>query len=225
MARYLQVSSDIAERVAAGALAGGEELPSIRQAAQRYDTTATTIGRAWRHLAGAGVIEVPDRDRARVAAGGQAAARRLLGGHPALRLAGSDDPGLDIALRRAGAAVIAVGARGSLHGLTRIWRGTADAAAIHLPHRSGNGNSPFARSLLRGRQPAIIHYGAASKDCWYRRATPAASAARPDCGACGSPAARSAPGPACSWTDCWPTPESRPPSSPDPTRPPSWKSP
>ncbi len=157
MTRYLQVSSDIAERVAAGMLASGDELPSIRQAAQRYDTTATTIGRAWRHLADAGVIEVPDRRRARVAAGGDVAARRLLGGYPALRLAGSDDPGLDIALRRAGAAVVTVGARGSFHGLTRIWRGTADAAAIHLRHRSGDGNSPFARSLLRGRQPAIIH--------------------------------------------------------------------
>jgi molybdate-binding protein len=157
MATYLQVSSDIAERVAAGMLTSGDELPSIRQAAQRYDTTATTIGRAWRHLADAGVIEVPDRRRARVAAGGDVAARRLLGGNPALRLAGSDDPGLDIALRRTGAAVVTVGARGSFHGLTRIWRGTADAAAIHLRHRSGDGNSPFARSVLRGRQPAIIH--------------------------------------------------------------------
>jgi molybdate-binding protein len=157
MARYLQVSSDIAERVAAGVLACGDQLPSIRQAAQHYHTTATTIARAWRHLAGAGVIEVPDRARARVAAGGQAAAQRLLGEHPALRLAGSDDPGLDLALRRAGTAVTTVGARGSFHGLTRIWRGTADAAAIHLGHRSGDGNRPFARSLLRGRQPVIIH--------------------------------------------------------------------
>jgi len=157
MARYLQVSSDIAERVAAGMLACGDELPSIRQAAQRYDTTATTIARAWRHLADAGLIEVPDCARARVAAAGDAAARRLLGGHPALRLAGSDDPGLDIALRHTGAAVVTVGVRGSFHGLTRIWRGTADAAAIHLRHRSGDGNSPFARSVLRDRQPAIIH--------------------------------------------------------------------
>jgi molybdate-binding protein len=156
MARYLQVSSDIAERVAAGRLNCGDELPSIRQAAQRYDTTATTIGRAWRHLADAGVIEVTDRRRARIAAGGDTAAQRLLAGHSALRLAGSDDPGLDIALRRAGATVSAVGTRGSFHGLTRIWRGTADAAAIHLRHSSGDGNSPFARSLLRGRQPVII---------------------------------------------------------------------
>jgi molybdate-binding protein len=50
-----------------------------------------------------------------------------------------------------------VGERGSFHGLTRIWRGTADAAAIHLRHRSGTHNSPFARALLRDRQPTIIH--------------------------------------------------------------------
>ena len=55
------------------------------------------------------------------------------------------------------AHVVTVGARGSFHGLTRIWRGTADAAAIHLRHRSGGHNSPFARTLLRGRRPAIIH--------------------------------------------------------------------
>jgi molybdate-binding protein len=157
MARYLQVSSDIAESIASGKLAVGDELPSIRDAARRYDTTATTVGRAYRHLADAGVIDVADRRRSRVTAGGDIAAGRLLGGHAALRLAGSDDPGLDIVLRGAGASVVTVGARGSFHGLTRIWRGTADAAAIHLRHRSGAHNSPFARALLRGRQPAIIH--------------------------------------------------------------------
>jgi molybdate-binding protein len=157
MARYLQVSNDIAESIASGRLAAGDELPSIRQAARRYDTTAATIGRAYRHLADAGVIDTADRRRSRVAAGGDIAAARLLGGPAALRLAGSDDPALDVVLRHAGAAVAAVGTRGSFHGLTRIWRGTADAAAIHLRHRSGTHNSPFARTLLRGRQPAIIH--------------------------------------------------------------------
>jgi len=53
--------------------------------------------------------------------------------------------------------VVTVGTRGSFHGLTGIWRGTADAAAIHLQHRSGERNSPFARTLLRGRQPTLIH--------------------------------------------------------------------
>ena len=157
MARYLQVSSEIASDIESGLLTPGDELPSIRDAADRYKTTGSTIGRAYRHLADAGVIELADRRRSRVAADGDVAARRLLGGHQVLRLAGSDDPGLDIVLRQTGASVATVGTRGSFHGLTRIWRGTADAAAIHLRHRSGGHNSPFARTLLRGRRPAIIH--------------------------------------------------------------------
>ena len=157
MARYLQVSQEIASDIASGLLSRGDELPSIRDAADRYKTTGSTIGRAYRHLADAGVIELADRRRSRVAADGDVAAKRLLSGHQVLRLAGSDDPGLDIVLRQTGASVATVGTRGSFHGLTRIWRGTADAAAIHLRHRSGGHNSPFARTLLRGRRPAIIH--------------------------------------------------------------------
>jgi molybdate-binding protein len=156
MARYLQVSQEIASDIASGTLSPGDELLSVRDAADRYKTTGSTIARAYRHLADAGVIEVADRRRSRVAAGGEAAARGLLGGHPVLRLAGSDDPGLDVVLRQTGTCVATVGARGSFHGLTRIWRGTADAAAIHLRHRSGGHNSTFARTLLRGRRPAII---------------------------------------------------------------------
>jgi molybdate-binding protein len=166
MATYLQVSSDIAEQVASGALAAGHELPSVREAARLYYTTTTTVARAYRRLSDAGVIDLADRRRSRVAASGDVAARRLLGasdagvtsGEAVLRLAGSDDPGLDIVLRGAGTdRVVTVGARGSFHGLTELWRGTADAAAIHLTHRSGAHNSPFARTLLRGRQPALIH--------------------------------------------------------------------
>jgi molybdate-binding protein len=157
MARYLQVSDDIARDIESGVLDPGDELLSIRDAARRYKTTGSTISRAYRHLADAGVIDVADRRRSRVAATGAVAARHLLGGHSALRLAGSDDPGLDLILRHTGAMVVTVGERGSFHGLTRMWRGTADAAAIHLRHRSGGYNSPFARTLLRGRRPAIIH--------------------------------------------------------------------
>jgi molybdate-binding protein len=157
MARYRQVSQEIASNIESGLLGPGDELPSVRDAADRYKTTGSTIARAYRYLADAGVIDVAERRRSRVAAGGDVAARRLLGGHSVLRLAGSDDPGLDIVLRHSGACVVVVGARGSFHGLTRVWRGTADAAAIHLRHRSGGHNSPFARTLLRGRRPAIIH--------------------------------------------------------------------
>jgi molybdate-binding protein len=157
MTRYLQVSSEIASVIASGEVGPGEELPSVRDAAAAHKTTGSTIGRAYRHLADAGVIEIADRRRSRVAVQGASAARRLLSGDAALRLAGSDDPGLDIALRHAGSSVVTIGTRGSFHGLTRIWRGTADAAAIHLRHRSGEHNSPFARAVLAGRCPAIIH--------------------------------------------------------------------
>jgi molybdate-binding protein len=157
MAGYVQVSNEIASDIAAGAIRPGDMLPSVRDAAGRYRTTSSTIARAYRQLADAGVIEIAERRRAHVAAAGAAAATQMLSGYPALRLAGSDDPGLDLVLRQAEATVVTVGTRGSFHGLTRVWRGTADAAAIHLRHRSGRHNSPFARALLRGRRPAIIH--------------------------------------------------------------------
>ena len=158
MVTHPQVSDDLAGRVASGELAAGEELPSVREAARRFGTTTTTVARAYRSLADAGVIDVADRRRSRVAARGDAAARRLLSSAGMLRLAGSDDPALNIVLRMTDADHVAtVGARGSFHGLTAIWRGTADAAAIHLRHRSGIANSPFARTLLRGKRPALIH--------------------------------------------------------------------
>jgi molybdate-binding protein len=157
MASYQQVSHELAGLVESGALGPGDQLPSIRDAAGRFGTTASTIARAYRYLADAGVIDLADRRRSRVASAGSSAARQLLTGRQALRIAGSDDPGLDIVLRATEPAVQAVGERGSLAGLTRLWRGSADAAAIHLPHRSGVANKPFATTVLRDRQPAMIH--------------------------------------------------------------------
>src|SRR5579862_7717685 len=78
MRTYRDVSRGIAEDVAAGKLASGSALPSVRSAALRYDTTAATVARAYRSLADAGVIATADRRRARVAAEGAAAAIRLL---------------------------------------------------------------------------------------------------------------------------------------------------
>jgi molybdate-binding protein len=157
MGRYLEVSRDIASQVSSGVLGAGDDVPSIRESARTHGTTASTVNRAYRHLADAGVIEAHDRRRARVAAHGVAAARRLLGGPPVLRLAGSDDPALDIALAQAAGSVVTTGSRGSLHGLSALWNGTADAAAVHLRHTSGTYNAPFARALLRGRRPALVH--------------------------------------------------------------------
>lgn len=160
MARYIDVCMRIAESIAAGDPPAKDPLPSIRATAERYRTTPATAARAYRQLADAGVIDTADRRRARVSPQGATRARRLIAtglATPALRLAGSDDLGLDLALRTAGPSVITVGPRGSFHGLSQLWKGAADAAAIHLPHHSGDYNAPFAASLLRGRRPAIIH--------------------------------------------------------------------
>lgn len=157
MTRYLDISRQIAGRVLAGELEAGAELPSIRELAHEQHTTATTVSRAYRHLADAGVIAQGDRRRARIAPEGVLAARRVLGTERDFRLAGSDDPALDLVLREAGRSIVRVGTTGSFQGLTALWRGTADGAAIHLLHRSGVYNAPYAGALLRGRQPTLIH--------------------------------------------------------------------
>lgn len=157
MTRYLDIAHAIAARVDVGELEPGAELPSVRDLARRRRTTASTVNRAYRHLAQGGVIALSDRRRARVEPQGALAARRLLGAEREFRLAGSDDPALDLVLRQGGGAVVTVGTRGSFQGLTALWRGTADGAAIHLLHRSGVYNAPYAAALLRGRRPTLIH--------------------------------------------------------------------
>ena len=157
MTRYLDIAQAIAARVDTGELAPGAELPSIRDLAREQHTTASTTNRAYRHLADAGVISLSGRRRARIEPHAQLAARRLLGTEREFRLAGSDDPALDIVLRHAGGAITTVGTRGSFQGLTALWRGTADGAAIHLLHQSGEYNAPYAAALLRGRDPTLIH--------------------------------------------------------------------
>jgi molybdate-binding protein len=155
--RYLDIARAIAARVQAGDLTPGAELPSIRELARTQNTTASTVGRAYEHLARAGVIAQARRRRARIEPEAALAASRLLGARREFRLAGSDDPALDLVLRQAGGAVVMVGARGSFQGLTALWRGTADGAAIHLLHHTGVYNAPYARALLRGRMPTVIH--------------------------------------------------------------------
>jgi molybdate-binding protein len=157
MARYLAVTNDLARRVATGALAPGDALPSVRELALAQGTTTSTVGRAYRRLAEAGILTRGDRRRARVAPDAAIAARALLAADPVFRLAGSDDPALELVLRRAGRTVTTVDARGSFRGLVAVRRGEADGAAIHLLHRTGTYNAPFARSLLRGRGPHLIH--------------------------------------------------------------------
>ena len=157
MTRYREIGAELAGRIGAGDLAEGAELPGVRELAQRFGTTASTIGRAVRALADAGVIVTADRRRTRVAPGGAVAARRFLHGERVFRLAGSDDPALDVVLRGLGRAVRSIGTEGSFGGLRAVRQGRADGAAVHLLHHTGRYNAPFGHGLLRGLRPHLIH--------------------------------------------------------------------
>ncbi|MCI2416874.1 GntR family transcriptional regulator [Saccharopolyspora sp. K220] len=157
MTRYLELSAEIARAIRAGELAPGAELASVRDLARSRSTTVATASRAYHHLAEHAVIRLESRRRATVSPDGPIAAQRLLGGSLVFRLAGSDDPALDRLLRHVGEAVSVVPAPGSLQGLTAVAKGTADGATVHLRHHSGVYNAPFARAVLRGRSPTLVH--------------------------------------------------------------------
>ncbi|HKR50861.1 MAG TPA: helix-turn-helix transcriptional regulator [Pseudonocardiaceae bacterium] len=157
MVGYLEVGAEIARRVRSGDLGPGAVLSSVRAQARERETTASTISRAYRYLAEAGVIILADRRRARVAPEGAIAAARLLEVARVFRLAGSDDPALQIVLAHAGGTVVTVCPRTSFQGLRALVRGDADGAAVHLRHRCGVYNAPSAVALLRGRGPVLLH--------------------------------------------------------------------
>ena len=146
MTRYLDLTTALAERIADGRLEPGSALPSLRETATSARTTPTTVRRAYRELADAGAIVLEPRRTAKVAAGGVLAARSMLRGAPAFRLAGSTPE-----------TILGVESAGSYRGLSALWSGRADGTALHLRHRSGEYNAPFARGLLNGRDPVLVH--------------------------------------------------------------------
>jgi molybdate-binding protein len=155
--RYREICAELAGRISAGDLAEGSELPGVRELAHRFGTTSSTVGRAERTLADAGVILTAERRRPRVAPDGAVAARRFLNAGRVFRLAGSDDPALDVLCRRLGRSLQVVGTEGSFSGLRAIRQGHTDGAAVHLMHHTGVYNAPFAAGLLRGLRPHLIH--------------------------------------------------------------------
>lgn len=157
MTRYLDLSTELARAVLAGELTPGSELPSVRAVATAKSTTAATASRAYRYLAEQGVIRLEPRRRARVSIDGQVAARRMLGGGSVFRLAGSDDPAMNLVVRHLGDRISMVPARGSLSGLAAVASNIADGATAHLRHHTGVYNAPFARAVLRGRDPLLVH--------------------------------------------------------------------
>jgi molybdate-binding protein len=154
--RYVGLVEELEQAVASGSLAPGAALPSVRSMARERGVAPATVARAYAELARAGVIETSPRRAARVAAAGPARARnRSRGGQP-LVLAGSDDPLLDLLLAAASDEVERLGARGSGAGLAALWRGSVDAATLHLFDRDGEYNAPYAARVLSGRAPRLV---------------------------------------------------------------------
>ncbi len=156
MSRYREICTDLARRIDNGELEPGAELPGIRELAQQWETTASTVSRAQRELADAGVLVLAERRRARVAPGAALAAREFLAGGSVFRLVGSDDPALDLIARMVPGLEVRTG-DGSFGGLSEVRRGHADGAALHLLHHTGSYNAPFVRRLLQGQAPHLVH--------------------------------------------------------------------
>ena len=157
--RWAEVAARVARDIAAGRMGEGEPLPGVRRLAREVGCSPATAARAYAALRDAGVIRGAPRSAFAVAP--QAAARAAAWSPEVadLRMAGSDDPALDVLVRAAGgAATVAAGPRGSLQGLAQLARGTADAAAVHLLDvGSGRWNESFARGALAGQPVLLAH--------------------------------------------------------------------
>jgi molybdate-binding protein len=156
VSRYVDIAEGMLQAIADGELQPGAALPSVRAIARREGTTPATAGRAYAELARAGAIVSAPRRVARVAPDGAARARARLTGTRPLRLAGSDDPLLDLLVAAAVGHVERAAPSGSFGGLTALWRGQADAATLHLWHARGY-NAPYAARILAGREPVLVH--------------------------------------------------------------------
>ena len=179
---WQEVAARVAEDIASGNRAEGDRLPGVRRLAREAGCSPGTAARAYAALRDAGLIAGVPRTSFAVAPGASArapywdpgsgrgtdiavaagASSRAASWEPdpgGIRMAGSDDPALDLLLRASGgAAHMASGARGSLPGLEQLARGTADVAAIHLLDvASGRWNEGFAHSALAGQPVVLVH--------------------------------------------------------------------
>lgn len=156
MATSERISRAIVREIALGTWPVGTGLPGVRELAQTHGASASTVARVLRELAGANLVEVAPRRRARVLAGAQQRAVRWQRGTGALRLAGSDDPGL-ARLLTPELPVVRGSASGSAGGLKALWEGQVDAVTLHLSTARGDYNDPFVADLLFDRDPVLVH--------------------------------------------------------------------
>ena len=153
------LAARVAQDIASGRWSEGEPLPGVRTLARDVGCSAGTAARAYAALRDSGVISGSPRSRFVVATGGAVRAARWGADAAALRLAGSDDPALDLLVRAARDSVTVVpGPRGSVNGIVQLARGTADAAALHLLDvASRRWNDPLARGALGGEPVELVH--------------------------------------------------------------------
>jgi molybdate-binding protein len=151
------LARSLGDRVAVGQLSEGDALPSQRALAREVGTSTATVARAYALLVEAGILESGQRRLARVAADGELAAQRMLRGGRPFRLAGSDDPALDLLAQSCSDVIETVPAGGSVAGFTALWKGRADGAAVHLLHRDGTYNAPYLAAILAERDPVLVH--------------------------------------------------------------------
>jgi molybdate-binding protein len=157
--KWAEVAARVARDIAAGRRGEGEPLPGVRRLAREVGCSPATAARAYTALRDAGLVRGAPRSAFAVA---PQAATRATAWSPktaALRVAGSDDPALDVLLRAArGSATVGDGPRGSVQGLGQLARGTADAAAVHLLDLgTGTWNESFARAALPGQPVLLVH--------------------------------------------------------------------
>lgn len=153
------VAMKLAARIVAGNLTAGDPVPSVRALAEEMACSPGTAARAHEVLREAGVIVGRPRRVPAVAEDGVSRALAFRGATGALRLAGSDDPGLDLLVRAIGPTVErSTQGSGSLAGLAQLARGTVDAAAVHLRDRRREvGNDPFVRRVIAGEPAQLVH--------------------------------------------------------------------
>lgn len=143
--------------IVAGRLKPGDRLPAVRGLALRLACAPGTVARSYAALRAAHLVEGTPRSSLRVTVDGRI--RAVSRQQPALRLAGSDDPALDLLLVAcAGQVEVVPGERGSVHGIEQLTRGTADAATLHLFHPDhGTHNADFVRGILGDNSLTMVH--------------------------------------------------------------------
>jgi GntR family transcriptional regulator len=96
LAVYLQIQTQIERRVAAGSLAPGDPLPSVRTLAKELRINPNTVVRAYRELEHLGLVETRHGEGTFVAAGAQRLTRAsaLVEGHAAEYVRASKELGL-----------------------------------------------------------------------------------------------------------------------------------